>query len=401
MPAAATQSVLVTHAVRTPVGKFLGQFSDVTAVELGIAAVKGLLEKSKVPAAKVDAVVMGCARQAGLGPNPGRQVAVKSGIPVERPGITVNMACGSGLWALIQAAQMIRLGEAEVVVAGGFENMTRVPFLLPQMRKGYRLGSAQVVDAMYQDGFLCPLAEQLMGETADTLARQYAISRTEQDEFAARSQQRFEAAKRAGKWAAEIVPVPVAQKGGVVKSVDTDEHPRDGVVAADLAKLAPVFDPKGGFVTAANASGIADGAAAILVMSARAASDLGLNPMATFEAHAAAGVDPKVMGLGPVPATRALMKKVGRNVDAYDVVELNEAFAAQVIACDRDLRFDPARLNVNGGSIAIGHPIGCTGARIVVTLLHEMARRNATHGLATLCISGGQGLSASFLAGKR
>jgi acetyl-CoA C-acetyltransferase len=253
---------------------------------------------------------------------------------------------------------------------------------------------------MYQDGFHCPLAGQLMGETADTLHRQYEITREEQDELAARSQQRFEAARKRGVVSAEIVPVPVPQKAGAPKIVDKDEHPRDGVQAADLARLAPVFDPKAGTVTAGNASGIADGAAALLVMSARSARDLGMKPLATFEAHAAAGVDPKVMGLGPVPATRALMTRLGRNLGDYDLVELNEAFAAQVIACDRELGFDPARLNVNGGSIALGHPIGCTGARIVVTLLHELERRGGRLGLATLCISGGQGLSASFSASK-
>jgi acetyl-CoA C-acetyltransferase len=391
---------VITHALRTPIGRFLGQFSDTTAVELGVAATKGVLAAAGLDPARVDASIFGCARQAGLGPNPGRQAAVQAGIPVERPALTVNMACGSGLWALIHAAQMIRLGEAAVVVAGGFENMTRVPFLLPQMRKGYRMGHAPVVDAMYQDGFLCPLAKQLMGETADTLGRQYEISRADQDEYAARSQQRFAAARAKGVVAAEIVPVPVPEKGGATKLVDRDEHPRDGVQAADLAKLPPVFDPKSGTVTAGNASGIADGGAALLVMSGRACRDLGLAPLATLEGHAAAGVDPKVMGLGPVPATRALMKQLGRDVGDYDVVELNEAFAAQVLACDRELRFDQERLNVRGGSIALGHPIGCSGARIVVTLLHELARTGGSLGLATLCISGGQGLSASFGAAK-
>jgi acetyl-CoA C-acetyltransferase len=396
-----SESVVVTHAVRTAVGKFLGQYTEVSAVDLGVAAVRGLLARVGIPSERVDAAVFGCARQAGLGPNPGRQVAVKAGIPVERPALTVNMACGSGLWALIQAAQMIRLGEASVVVAGGFENMTRVPFLLPQMRKGYRMGHAQATDAMYQDGFLCPMAGQLMGETADTLARQYGIPREEQDAFAARSHQRFAAARGAGRVAEEIVPVPVPVKGGAPAMADRDEHPRDDVQAADLAKLAHVFDAKAGFVTAGNASGIADGAAALLVAGAGAAADLGLEPMAVFEGHQAAGVDPKVMGLGPVPATRALLKRLGRDLDSYDLVELNEAFAAQVLACDRELRLPPERLNVNGGSIAIGHPIGCSGARIVTTLLHEMRRRRASLGLATLCISGGQGLSASFAAAKK
>jgi acetyl-CoA C-acetyltransferase len=400
MPGIPDDAVVITHAVRTPVGRFLGQFSELSAVDLGVEASAGLFRRASLDPAKVDAAIFGCARQAGLGPNPGRQVAVRAGVPVERPAITVNMACGSGLWALIQAAQMIRLGEARVVLAGGFENMTRVPFLLPQMRKGYRLGNAPLVDAMYQDGFHCPLADQLMGETAETLARKYSIPREEQDAFAARSQQRFEAARKAGRVSAEIVPVSVPQKGGGRAAIDRDEHPRDGVTGADLAKLAPVFDPNGGCVTAGNASGIADGAAALVVASARSARELGAPVLAVFEAHASAGVDPKVMGLGPVPATRALMEKVGRKPGDYDLVELNEAFAAQVLACDREIRFDPERLNVNGGSIALGHPIGGSGARIVVTLLHEMKRRGAGLGLATLCISGGQGLSASFAAAK-
>ena len=394
------EAVVITHAVRTPIGRFLGQYSDVSAVDLGIAATAGLLAQSKIPASEIDGAVFGCARQAGLGPNPARQVAVRSGIAVERPALTVNMACGSGLWALIQAAQMIRLGDARIVLAGGFENMTRVPFLLPQMRKGHRMGNAPVVDAMYQDGFHCPLAEQLMGETAETLARQYKISREEQDAYAARSQQRFAAARKRGSVIEEIVPVSVPQKGGAAKVVDRDEHPRDGVEAIDLAKLGPVFDAQSGTVTAGNASGIADGAAALLVMTARAARDLSFAPLAVFEAYSAVGVDPKVMGIGPVPATRSLMSRVGRRVEDYDLVELNEAFAAQVVACDRELHFDPARLNVNGGSIALGHPIGCSGARVVTTLLHELKRRGAALGLATLCISGGQGLSASFAAAK-
>ncbi len=387
--------VVITHAVRTPIGKFLGQFSDVSAVDLGVAAITGLLKGAGVPATAVDMSILGCARQAALGPNPGRQAAVRAGIPVEKPAWTINLACGSGLWAVVQAAQNIQLGDADVVLCGGFENMTRVPFLLPQMRKGYRMGHSPLVDGMYQDGFHCPLANQLMGETADTLARQYSISREEQDAYAVRSQNRYEAAKKKNLWRDEIVPVAVPQKSGPV-TVEVDEHPRDGVTAPDLAKLGPVFDPKNGFVTAGNASGIADGAAAVLVMSEDAAKARGLKPLAVIEGWQAAGVDPKVMGLGPVPATRKLMDKLGRKVDQYDVIELNEAFAAQVIACDRELHLDPERVNVNGGSIAIGHPIGCTGARIVSTLLREARRRAARLALATLCISGGQGISVSF-----
>jgi acetyl-CoA C-acetyltransferase len=388
--------VVVTHALRTPIGKFLGQYGEVSAVDLGVAALRGVLAASGVKPGDVDLSLWGCARQAALGPNPGRQAAVKGGLPVEKPAWTINHACGSGLTALIQAAQTIESGEAEIVVAGGFENMTRVPFLLPQLRKGYRMGHAPLVDAMYQDGFHCPLAGQLMGETAETLAVQYGISREEQDAFGVESQNRYEAAKKRGVWKDEIAPVTVTGKGGAVEIV-ADEHPRDGVTAPDLAKLAPVFS-KTGTVTAGNASGIADGGAALLVMSEAAARARGLKPLAVVEARATAGVDPKVMGLGPVPATRALLKKTGLTLDAFDVVELNEAFAAQVLACDRELKFDRARVNVNGGSIAIGHPIGCTGARIVATLLHEMRRRGAQRGLATLCISGGQGISVAFRA---
>ncbi len=388
--------VVVTHALRTPIGKFLGSYGDVSAVDLGIAALRGVLTQSGLKAEDVDLSIWGCARQAGLGPNPGRQVAVKGGLKVEAPAWTVNLACGSGLAALIQGVQAIREGDADIVVAGGFENMTRVPFLLPQARKGYRMGHAPLVDAMYQDGFLCPMAGQLMGETAETLAKQYGISREEQDLYGVTSQNRYEAAKKRGVIADEIVPVTLKGKGGDVV-MTADEHARDGVTPPDLAKLAPVFS-KDGTVTAGNASGIADGGAAVLVMSEAAAKRRGLKPLATIEAYAFSGVDPKVMGLGPVPATHKLLKKTGLKLDDFDLVELNEAFAAQVLACDRELKFDRARMNVNGGSIAIGHPIGCTGARITATLLHEMRRRSAKRGLATLCISGGQGISVSFTA---
>jgi acetyl-CoA C-acetyltransferase len=386
--------VVVTHALRTPIGRFLGALGDVAAPDLGVAALKGVLAASGLDAGAIDLSIWGCARQAGLGPNPGRQAAIAAGIPVEKPAWTVNMACGSGLWALVQACQTIELGEAEIVVAGGFENMTRVPFLLPEARKGYRMGNAPLVDAMYQDGFKCPMAGQLMGETAETLSVRYAIPREEQDRFAVESQNRFEAAKKRGIWKDEIAPVTIASKKGAVVFSE-DEHPRDGVVVDQLAKLAPVFS-KSGTVTAGNASGIADGGAALLVMSEEAAKARGLKPLAVVEARAAAGVDPKVMGLGPVPAIAALLKKTGLKIDAFDLIELNEAFAAQAIACDRELKLDAARVNVNGGSIAIGHPIGCTGARIVATLLHEMRRRDAKRGLATLCISGGQGIAVSF-----
>ncbi|NRA96099.1 MAG: acetyl-CoA C-acetyltransferase [Planctomycetes bacterium] len=388
--------VVLTHAARTPIGKFLGQFQDLTAVDLGARAVSGVLERAGVDGSEVDEVIMGCARQAGLGPNPARQVAIAAGIAQEAPASTTNMACGSGLLSIIQAARMVAGGEADCVVAGGMESMTKVPFLLPKARLGYRMGHQPMVDAMYQDGFACPMAGQLMGETAEALAKRYEISRDEQDTFAARSQNRAESSMADGRFTDEIVPVTVTDRKGKETVYDTDEHPRAGVTAAALGKLAPVFDVEEGTVTAGNSSGITDGAAAVLVMSEDAASDRGFAPLAGLEAWQASGVDPKFMGLGPVPATRRLMERTERSLDEYALIELNEAFAAQVISCDRELGLDPDRLNVNGGSIALGHPIGATGCRIVVTLLHEMRRRGAARGLASLCISGGQGLAVSF-----
>jgi acetyl-CoA C-acetyltransferase len=299
---------------------------------------------------------------------------------------------------LINGARMIAAGEQDCVLVGGMENMTRVPFLLPKARMGYRMGDAPMVDAMYQDGFLCPMADQLMGETAETLARTYEIGRSEQDAFALRSQERAQVAIRAGTFKDEIIPVTVPGKRGSSAVVEADEHPRSETTLASLGKLPPVFDRSDGTVTAGNASGITDGASAILLMSEQAAMGRGFTPMASIEGFAAAGVDPKVMGLGPVPATQRLLEKLSLSIDDFDLIELNEAFAAQVLACDRELRLDHERLNVNGGSIALGHPIGCTGARIVTTLLHELRRRKGKLGLATLCISGGQGLSVAFRA---
>ena len=299
--------------------------------------------------------------------------------------------------AIIDGARRILAGEAEVVIAGGMENMTRVPFLLPKARLGYRMGHEKVVDSMYQDGFHCPLADQLMGATAETLANEYSISRTEQDELAARSQNRAEAAIAAGRFQDELVPVTLVDRKGRETVISADEHPRAGVKASSLAKLPAVF-AKDGSVTAANSSGITDGAAALLLASKEAVAKYGLTPLLKIDAWTTAGVDPARMGIGPVPAVRKLVKKMGIGIADFDLVELNEAFAAQVIACDRELQIDPARVNVNGGSIALGHPIGATGARIVVTLTHEMVRRKAEakRGLATLCISGGQGLAVAF-----
>lgn len=389
------RDVFITYAGRTPIGKFLGSYQEETAPALGARLVQDLLAKSGLPADAVDELLFGCARQAGLGPNPARQVAIGGGLAESVPAATLNMACGSGLLAVIDGARRIRAGEADLVVAGGMENMTRVPFLLPKARLGYRMGHQPMVDAMYQDGFVCPMANQVMGETAETLAREYDISRDEQDAFAARSQNRAEAAMADGAFANELVPVTMVDRKGRETVVAADEHPRAGVTAASLTKLPPVF-AKDGSVTAGNSSGITDGAAALLLASEDAVTQHNLTPLLRIEAWTAAGVDPKRMGIGPVPAVRKLTEAMGTDIGAFDLVELNEAFAAQVIACDRELKIDPERLNVHGGSIALGHPIGATGARIVVTLGHAMQRHGAARGLATLCISGGQGLAVAF-----
>ena len=391
------REVVVAGAVRTPIGRFGGSLASLTAAQLGAAAAKEALARAGVEPGQVDEAVIGCARQAGGGPNVARQVAYRAGLPQEVPAFTVNMACGSGLKAIDLAFRAVRDGDADVVLAGGTESMSRVPYLLTGARWGYRMGEQPAVDGMYQDGFLCPLAEQLMGETAETLAEQFKIPREEQDAFALRSQQRAGEALAENRFVAETFAVRVPGRKGDVDFTQ-DEHPRPDTTAASLARLSPVFKSEGGTVSAGNSSGITDGAAAMVVLSAERARALGVEPMARIEGVAAAGVDPHVMGIGVVPAVRRLLERVTRRLADFDLVELNEAFAAQVLACDRELRFDPERLNVNGGSIALGHPIGATGARIVVTLLHELTRRRARRGLATLCISGGMGLAASFEA---
>ncbi|HEY7411566.1 MAG TPA: thiolase family protein [Vicinamibacteria bacterium] len=388
--------MVVAGAVRTPIGRFGGGLAGLTAAQLGAAAAAEALRRAGVAASQVDEVVFGCARQAGGGPNVARQVGWRAGVPPEVPAFTVNMACASGLKAIELAFRAVRDGDAEVVLAGGAESMSRVPYLLPDARWGYRMGHQPAVDAMYQDGFLCPLSGRLMGETAETLAGQYGIPREDQDAFALRSQQRAAAALEAGRFAAEVVPVQVPGKKGV-EELARDEHPRSTTLEA-LARLPPVFKADGGGVTAGNSSGITDGAAALVVLSAERARALGVKAMARIRGMAAAGVDPHVMGIGVVPAVRRLLERLSLPLGAFDLVEVNEAFAAQVIACDRELRFDAERLNVNGGSIALGHPIGATGARITVTLLHEMARRGARTGLATLCVSGGMGMAAAYEA---
>jgi acetyl-CoA C-acetyltransferase len=383
------ERVALVRALRTPIGKFMGGLAPLTVAELGVAVTKPVLEGIDLP---VDEVIFGCARQAGQGPNPARQIAVRAGIPETVPAHTVNMACGSGLKAIALGADLIRLGRAQAVLAGGVESMSQVPFLLKRMRSGYRLGHGQLADGMYDDGFQCRLADQLMGRTAETLAERYAIPRDEQDRFALESQRKAGQAIAEGAFGAEIVPVRVDAKTTVAQ----DEHVRPDSTIEGMKKLPPVFK-EGGTVHAGNSSGITDGAAATLLVAESVARRKGLEPLAFLEEVASAGVDPRIMGIAPVPATRALLARTRGKIEDFELVELNEAFAAQVLACLRDLPIDPARLNVHGGAIALGHPIGCTGTRIVVTLLHAMRRRGAKRGLATLCISGGLGLAASFV----
>jgi len=394
-PAAGPRRAVVTHALRTPIGRFMGAFADLSAADLGSSIVRGLIGQADLDPARVDELVFGNARQAGGGPNVARQVSVRAGIPQEVPAYTVNMACGSGLKALQLAAESIALGRCDVAVAGGTESMSGLPFLLPRMRSGYRLGHAEVVDGMYKDGFVCPLADMVMGETAEKLARDLSIPRREQDEFALASQRKAREAVEAGRFDEEIAPVTIAGRKGETL-VAKDEHPRPETSLESLAKLPPVFDARQGSVSAGNSSGITDGAAALLVMDEATARELGHEPLAWIGHSTQAGVDPRIMGIGPVPALRRMHEEAGLAPGDFDLVELNEAFAAQVLACLRELDIPRERLNVNGGAIALGHPIGATGARIVVTLLHEMRRRKAALGLATLCISGGMGLATAF-----
>jgi|SRR5688572_3628660 len=388
------RAVFAVAPVRTPIGKFGGAFAETPAAELGGAAARETLRRARLDPALVGEVIFGHARQAGNRPNPARQAQWKAGIPKETPAYTVNKACASSLKAITLAAGAIRLGEQEIVLAGGQENMSRTPYLLDRARFGYRLGNAEVLDGMHVDGFLCPLCGELMGATAETLADRYKISRDEQDRFAVETQRRCGAAAQAGKPREEIAPVEVAgRKGAVV--VDTDEHPRPDATLEGMRKLPPVFR-KDGTVHAGNSSGITDGAATLLVASADAVKRHGLEPAARIVDWTVAGVDPAIMGIGPVPAVKALLERNRLAIGDVDLVELNEAFAAQAIACVRDLGLDPERVNVNGGAIALGHPIGATGARITVTLLHEMRRRGARRGIATLCVSGGMGMAVLF-----
>lgn len=384
--------IILAAPVRTPIGKFGGALAPLSAADLGTAAAAACLQRGGISGEDVDQAILGHARQAGGGPNTARQIAFRSGVPVDRPSYTVNQACGSGLQAVLSAARAIQLGEAEVVLAGGTESMSNTPYLLPRARWGYRLGHGELTDGMYRDGFMDPLSELVMGETAEELAGERGISREDADRWAALSQQRCQQARAEGRFEAEIVPVEVPGRKGPV-TVSADEHPRDNVEAESLAKLKPVFR-EGGTVTAGNASGITDGAAALIVASEAAAERLGLEPAAWLHDWQVVGVEPRIMGIGPVPAVRELLGRARLSLDFIDLMELNEAFSSQVLACLQDLPIDEAKVNPEGGAIALGHPIGCTGARILVTLIHSLAARDAKRGIATLCVSGGMGLAA-------
>jgi acetyl-CoA C-acetyltransferase len=409
------QRIYLAAAVRTPIGRFGGSLAGWTAADLGTAVAKESLRRARVQPDQVDDSIWGCARQAGGGPNVGRQITYRAGVPDRVPAFTVNQACGSGLRAIILAAEKIMLGRANIVLAGGTESMSRVPYFAEGARWGARMGHTELVDGMYRDGFNDPLSGLVMGETAEKLASKYEIDRDEQDEYALRSQQRAVEATAAGRFDEEIVPLDLNSlspweragvRGGAKatspqpnplpegegRMFAKDEHVRAKTTIEDLQKLAPVFS-KDGTVTAGNSSGITDGAAAVVVMSETALNDSGAEPLARLVDYEIVGVPPEIMGIGPVPAVRAVLERQELSLADVDLIELNEAFAAQVIACDRDLKFDHEKLNVNGGAIALGHPIGCTGVRITTTLLHELKKRNAKRGLATLCISGGMGIA--------
>ena len=386
--------IYVCGAVRSPIGKFGGGLKTLMPADLSIPIARAAVERAGATLDLIDETIWGHGRQAGGGTNTARQVSVRAGVPVESPAYTVNKACGSSLFAIVQAARTIILGEAEIILAGGVESMSNTPYLLPRARWGYRMGHAEVVDGMYRDGFQCPISGQLMGLTAETLAEQYDIDRDEQDAHAVWSQQLAGRAWDEGAFDDEVVPIDIEGRKGTT-TVASDEHMRPATTVEKLGRLPAIFK-EGGTVHAGNSSGVTDGAAAVVVASAAAVARHGLKPMARITGWNAAGVAPEVMGIGPVAATRGLLAKLNMQLSDFDLVEINEAFAAQLIACDRELHFDRERLNVHGGAIALGHPIGATGCRIAVTLLHAMRRREVRRGLATLCISGGMGLSVSF-----
>ncbi|MFN1143808.1 acetyl-CoA C-acetyltransferase [Serratia quinivorans] len=392
------QQVVIVAATRTPIGSFQGALASLSAVDLGTVVVKALLARSGIAADQVDEVILGQVLTAGCGQNPARQTALNAGLPHSVPALTINKVCGSGLKAIHLAVQAIRCGDAEVIIAGGQESMSQSPYLMNGARAGLRLGHGQLTDSVIQDGLWDAFNDYHMGITAENLAEKYAISRSEQDEFALRSQQKTQAAQQAGRFVAEITPVEVAKPKGEVLRVACDEQPRGDATLESLARLRPAFR-KDGTVTAGNASSINDGAAAVLLMSAAKAAELKLPVLARIAGYAASGVDPAIMGIGPVPAARRCLANAGWSLSEVDLIEANEAFAAQALAVGRELEWDSARVNVNGGAIALGHPIGASGCRILVTLLHEMQRREVNKGLAMLCIGGGQGVALAVERG--
>ncbi len=386
--------VVITAALRSAVGKFNGSIGKVPAADLGAQIIKALLARSGVRPEQISEVIMGQVLTAGVGQNPARQALIRAGLPDSVPGMTIGKVCGSGLKATHLAAQAIKCGDAEIVIAGGQENMSISPHVLQGSRDGFRMGDAKLIDSMIIDGLWDVYNNYHMGTTAENVARQFDISRREQDEFAAASQQKAEAAQKAGRFKDEIVPIEIVSRKGTT-FFDSDEYIRPGTTAGSLSELKPAFS-KDGTVTAGNASGINDGAAAVMMMSSRTASELGLKPLARIRAYSSAGVDPKIMGMGPVPASQLCLKKAGWTHQELDLMEVNEAFAAQAIGVNRQMGWDTAKINVNGGAIAIGHPIGASGCRILVTLLHEMIRRDAKKGLASLCIGGGMGVALAI-----
>ena len=392
------QDVVIVAATRTAVGSFQGSLAHVPAVDLGAAVIRQLLEKTGLDGAQVDEVIMGQVLTAGAGQNPARQAAIKAGLPFAVPAMTLNKVCGSGLKALHLAAQAIRCGDAEVIIAGGQENMSLSNYIMPGARTGLRMGHSQIIDTMITDGLWDAFNDYHMGITAENLVDKYGISREEQDAFAAHSQQKAIEAIETGRFVDEITPILIPQRKGDPIAFANDEQPRAGTTAQTLAKLKPAFK-KDGSVTAGNASSLNDGAAAVLLMSATKAKALGLPVLARIAAYANAGVDPAIMGIGPVSATQRCLSKAGWNLDQLDLIEANEAFAAQALAVGKELNWDASKVNVNGGAIAIGHPIGASGCRILVTLLHEMLKRDAKKGLATLCIGGGQGVALAIERG--
>ncbi|MDZ7736838.1 MAG: acetyl-CoA C-acetyltransferase [Gammaproteobacteria bacterium] len=387
-----TENVVIVAAGRTAIGNFNGSLASLAASALGTRVISTLLEQSGVSPDQVNEVIMGHVLTAGVGMNPARQASIGAGIPATVPSMTINKVCGSGLKAVALAAQSIRAGDADIIVAGGQESMSQAPHVLPNSRTGQKMGEWKLIDSMIYDGLWDVFNNYHMGNTAENIAKKYGISREEQDEFAAASQNKAEAAIKAGKFTDEIIPVEIPQRKGDPIVFDTDEFPREGATAEGLGKLRPAFD-KDGTVTAGNASGINDGAAATIVMSESKAKELGLTPIARISAYGTAGVDPQIMGTGPIPASQLCLKRAGWSVDDLDRIEANEAFAAQAIAVNRDMGWDTGKVNVNGGAIALGHPIGASGCRLLVTLLHEIKRNGGGKGLATLCIGGGQGVA--------